>query len=66
MDRNILLIFSLTIEAIILYQYTGSLFAPKRSFRSLISVLFILFFILFVADLMSCHQTVHTNCHQIA
>lgn len=51
MDRNILLIFSLTIEAIILYQYTGSLFAPKRSFRSLISVLFILFFILFFFSL---------------
>lgn len=51
MDRNILLIFSFTIEAIILFQYTGSLFAPTRSFRMRILLLFLLYSILFCFSL---------------
>lgn len=51
MERDILLIFSLLIEAIILWQYAGSLFAPARSFRVRIAMLSILYLILFCFSL---------------
>ncbi len=51
MDRTILLIFSLIIEAIILYQYAGSLFTPMRSSRIHIAVLCVLYFVLFCLSL---------------
>lgn len=51
MERDILLIFSLLIEAIVLWQYAGSLFAPARSFGVRTVILSILYFILFCFSL---------------
>lgn len=51
MDRNILLIFSFIIEAIILYQYTGSLFVPAHSLRMRILLLFTFSFTMFCISL---------------
>lgn len=51
MERDILLIFSLLIEAIILWQYASGLFAPARSFRVRTAILSLLYLILFCFSL---------------
>lgn len=48
MERNILLVFCFLIEAIVLWQYAGSLFIPVRSTRMRIVSLCILYGILLV------------------
>lgn len=65
MDRNILLIFSFTIEAIILFQYAGSLFTPTHSFRMRILILFVLYFVLFgfsLFQMMSLNTILYFLC----
>lgn len=44
----------------------GILFIVFNIFLFVLVVLTIIFGVISVNDFMSCHQTAHTNCHQIA